>query len=175
MEFDVTNLDKVLLIKTLYVHADPKGRGIDEYNFLKDRGLNVIGLTDYECNEILNTYHPGTILIDYLKGKPIKLSFSRQSNGQIFVSSTGYDCRNGRYRFLEALLNVFDLDEILIIKKGYSQHLNRMIDDYTHRPIEETMILQNIVKHTKKHTDNGSYWTIDSDIIDYKPPFMREI
>ncbi len=178
MTFDVTNLDKILLIKTLYAHAEPVGLGKVEYSNKAKKGENVIGLTDEECKDILRMDTPDIIppLIDYLKGKPIKLDLDHQANGKIWVSALSYDLCNGRYRFLEALLNVFDLDEILFIKKDYPGPLDEIIDENTNRPIEETLLLKDVVKCTIQHTDkNGTYWTIDTDEVDYKPYFMRSI
>lgn len=177
MEFDITDLDKVLLIKTLYAHAVPNGMGKAEYFVRQVRGENIIGLSDEECEEILSKDDPDALeqLIDYHKGKPIKLSFDHRSNGKIFACSDGYDSRNGRYRFLEALLNVFDLDEIIFIKKGYPRHLKEMIDECTHRSTNETLLLKNVVLNTTKQTDVSTYWIIDTDKVDYRPPFMRDI
>ncbi len=177
MEFDITKLDKVLLIKTLYNHAGLIGVGEAEYTFRGKRGENVLGLTDEECNEILSRDHPESMemLLDYHNGKAMKLGFQHKFSGRTFASSDGYDSRHGRYRFLEALLNVFDLDEIIIIKKGYPLHLKEMIDECTKRPIDETMLLKNVVKNTVKHKDSGTYWTIDTNKVDYKPLFMRNI
>ncbi len=39
MEFNITQLDKVLLIQTLYTHSSPIGLGKIEYN-LKDLGMS---------------------------------------------------------------------------------------------------------------------------------------
>jgi hypothetical protein len=177
MVFNVTELDKVLLLQALYSHASPKGVGRIEHSVRAARGENVVGLTDEECEMILSMDHPDatTLLVDYYNGKPIKLDFEHQRNGQDLVCSDGYDSRNGRYRFLEALLNVFDPDEIIIVKKGYPIHLKEMIDEHTVIPIEELAVLKNLMKRTVKHTDNGVYWKIDTTAVDYKPPFMRGI
>lgn len=177
MVFNVTNLDKVLLLQTLYAHASPKGLGRIEYSVRAKKGENVVGLTDEECEMILSTEEPDAtaILVDYYKGKPIKLDFQHEPNGTILVDSNGYDLSNGRFRFLEALLNVFDVDEIEITKKEYPVHLDDMLDEHTTIPIEEIVLLKNILKHTIKHTDNGTYWKIDANTVDYKPPCMREI
>lgn len=177
MVFNVTKLDKVLLLKTLYDHAAPQGLGRAEYFVRAERGENVVGLTDEECNLILSADHPDLTvsLMDYYKGKPIKLSFDYQRNGEILVDTNGYDSRNGRYRFLQALLGIFDLEEIVIVKKGYPAYLNEMIDEHTVVAAEELALMKNMLRQTIKHTDNGTYWKIDSSVIDYRPPFMREL
>ncbi len=177
MVFNITKLDKVLLIKTLYNHSSPKGLGQAEHSVRSARGENVIGLTDKECESILSLDNRnGTVgLMDYHNGKPIKLNFEHQRNGNILVDSNGYDSANGRYRFLEALLSVFDFDEIIITKKGYPTYLNETINENTSIPIEEVALLKNIIKHTIRYTDKGIYWKIDTRAVDYKPPFMRDI
>ena len=175
MIFDVTKLDKIRLIQTLYIHADPKGYGKGEYAFNEVTGKNVLGLTEEECKRILSMDGPDLsgYLIDYYNGKPIKLNFDHKSNGDVWVSSTGYDVSNGRYRFLEALLCVFALDEIVIMGKDYPHYLKDLLDQHTMIPYEELALLENILQHTLMYADNGIYWKIDSNTVDYKPPFMR--
>ena len=177
MVFNVSKLDKIRLIQTLYIHADPKGYGNMEYSFREVIGENVLGLTDEECRDILSADTPelNGYLVDYYNGKPIKLDFEHKPNGDVCVSSSGYDVSNGRYRFLEALLYVFNLDEIVITKKDYPHQLDELLDEHTTRAIEETLILENILKHTIQHSDNGIYWTFDQDKANYTPPFMRGI
>jgi hypothetical protein len=177
MIFDITNLDKHLLIQTLYDHASSNGAGSGEQLARTARGENILGLTDKECDQILNydLSSQNVRILDYCKGRPIKLVFEHRRNGNIFVDSSGYDSRNGRFRFLQALLDVFDLDEIAIKKKGYPQHLNDMINECTSIPQEELTLLKNLVKNTVKHTNNGTYWKIDTEVINYKPLFMRKI
>ena len=58
MIFNVTKLDKIKLIQTLYIHADPKGYGKREYAFKDVIGENVLGLTDEECRDILKMDSP---------------------------------------------------------------------------------------------------------------------
>ena len=177
MVFNVTKLDKIRLIQTLYIHADPKGYGKVEYAFNDVIGKNVLGLTEEECMDMLNmdSLDLNGYLVDYYNGKPIKLDFERKPNGDVWVSSIGYDVSNGRYRFLEALLYVFNLDEIVITGKDYPQHLDELLDRSTVIPHEERALLENIIEHTFMYTDNGMYWKIDANTVDYKPPFMRNL
>ena len=177
MVFNVTKLDKIRLLQTLYIHADPKGYGNMEYSFNDVIGKNVLGLTDEECTDMLSMDTPelNGYFVDYHNGKPIKLDFEHKPNGDVWVSSIAYDVSNGRYRFLEALLYVFNLDEIIITDKEYPSHLNDLLDEHTRRAFEETLLLENILEQTNLYSDNGMYWKFDTDAVDYKPPFMRGI
>ena len=177
MVFDVTELDKIRLIQTLYIHAHPKGYGKVEYSFNDVIGKNVLGLTDEECRDMLSMYSPALngYLVDYYNGKPIKLDFEHTPTGNVKVSSIGYDVSNGRYRFLEALLYVFNLDEIVITEMDYPNQLDELLDGSTVIPDEELALLEEVLEHTSMYTDNGMYWKIDSGAVGYKPPFMREL
>ena len=177
MTFDITKLDKVTLLQALYIHADPKGYGIYQYNQKNALGKNVIGLTNEECGNILGTAKSefNGYLVDYVNGKPIKLDFNVQENGDIWVNSNAYDISHGRYRFFEALLSVFDLEEIAITDKDYPHGLDELLDTATTREDYETQILKNILEQTIERSDNGTYWTLDCDNIFYTPPFMRSI
>ena len=87
MEFDITHLDKKQLIQTLFAHSAPLNLGKAEYNIRKARGENVIGLSDEECEMILlefNEFDTGGLrILDYHKGKPMKLVFDKKRNGRI--------------------------------------------------------------------------------------------
>ena len=176
MVFNVTKLDKIHLMQTLYIHADPKGYGKVEYAFNDVIGKNVLGLTDEECRDILREDSPdlGGYLVDYHNGKPIKLDFEHKPNRDVWVSSVAYDVSNGRYRFLEALLYVFNLDEIVMTKTDYPHQLDELLDEHTYRGIEETIILEDLLNQTIQHYDKGVYWTFD-DTAEYTPPCMRGI
>ena len=178
MEFDITNLDKHLVIQTLFAHADALAIGQYEYDFRKRMGDNVDGLTDDECEIILaefNDLDKGHVkLLDYHKGKPMKLYFEKKSNGRVPVDSGGYDSRNGKYRFFEALLNVFLLDEILITKKGYKQFTLLDLDEDQILPKEKEEMFKSILKNTiKMENDYGKYLAIDETKVIYTPPFMK--
>ena len=177
MVFNITKLDKVQLIQALYVHSETVGMGKSEYDFRDAMGQNVIGLTEEECNDILSRDVPGSngYLLDYHNGKPMKLHFAHKKNGDIWVCSDSYDSRSGRYRFLEALLSVFSVDEIVIVKKGYPQHLTEMIANCTKREKEETSLLKNMLSQTIKEQNGGSQWIFDTSKVRYRPPFMRHL
>ncbi|HXI01194.1 MAG TPA: hypothetical protein VNI52_13080 [Sphingobacteriaceae bacterium] len=177
MEFNITKIDKVLLIQTLYAHAESRGLGEAEY-FVKDaNGYMVSGLPVDECNMILaEAEHKGYSqrVIDYHNGKPIKLGFHFRRNGEIITSTSSYDKRNGKFRFLEALLNVFDLEEILIVKKNYDSIANLCINKNA-PPRSEDLILKfmHMLKHTTSYKDNrGVYWKFNEGEVSYKPAFM---
>lgn len=175
MDFIVNNINRIQLIQAIYIHADPKGYGELEHKVRDEKGENVEGLTDEECREIIEAADPGSngYLVDYLKGKPLKLEFYEKSNGQVLASSAAYDLRNGKYRFFEALLNTFSLDEILIASKSYPSHMIAMINEKSERPAKQNKIFENVLKNTIKHQDElGTYWKIDTEKVSYTPPYM---
>ena len=178
MEFDITRLDKKLLIQTLFSHSSPLSLGQLEYDHRKKWGENVDGLTDEECEFILydfNQLDTGNLkLLDYHKGKPMKLTLEKKTNGRVLVDSDGYDARNGKYRFFEALLNIFFLDEILITKKGFRRFFMYDLQEHLKRPKKQEAIFKNILKNTiKKENEYGKYWAIDENNVSYTPLFMQ--
>jgi len=177
MEFDITHLDKKLVIQTLFAHSSPLSLGEAEYDFRKHKGDNVDGLTDGECELILLQFYDldsGNIrLLDYHKGKPMKLNLEKKLNGRILVDSSNYDARNGKYRFFEAFLNIFSLDEILITKKGYKRFSMSDLEKELIRPKQQEMIFKNILKNTiQRENEMGKYWSIDEGRVEYASPFM---
>ncbi len=177
MEFDITFLDKKLLIQTLFAHSAPLMMGQFEYAFRKFNDDNVDGLSDEECEIILHEFNhlkSGHIkLLDYHKGKPMKLIFSKNSRGRILVSSDNYDVRNGKYRFFEALLNIFSIDEILITKKGYRNFVMSDLHEHLIRPKAQETIFRNLLKNLVSSENNfGKHWIIDENKVQYKSPFL---
>lgn len=177
MEFDITHLDKKLVIQALFAHAAPLTLGEYEYDFRKKMGENVDGLPDKECEIILTEFYQldkGNIrLLDYYKGKPMKLNFDKKSNGRILVETDGYDSRNGKYRFLEAFLNIFMLDEIFITKKGYRQFSLTGLPEHLIQPKEKEEKFKFILKNTiAKENEFGKFFAIDESQVKYTPPFM---
>lgn len=180
MEFDITKIDKVLLIQTLFSHSAPLGLGKAEYDTRRKGGQNVEGLTDDECYILLYDFNNNDeefcSIADYYKGKPIKLNFQRKKNGRILVDSDRYDSRNGKFRFFEAMLNIFSLDEIYITKKGYGHYALEDLTDDQKRPPEEEIIFKGLLKNTVKATnDYGKYWLIDEKKVSYKSAFSYEL
>jgi len=170
MKFDITNIDKKKLLKTLFSHSFPTNHGVGKVEYLvrKDRGENVDSLTDEECEDILfnfNTYSdilPQSFrILDYYKGKPIKIVFDKQKNGRILVDSCGYDSRNGKYMFLVAMLNEFPKEEIFIVRKKYLPYTLSEIKDMDYLSKEEEAYFKNIIaSSTKKQNSFGSYWQL---------------
>ena len=182
MVFDITNIDKKLLIRTLFAHSAPIGFGQAEYMVRKSRGEIVDGITDQECEHLLYEFNhssertAGFGILDYHKGKPMKLNFFRKQNGRVIVSSDSYDARNGRYRFLEAMLNTFHLDEIKINKKGYRQFVMTDLPSDLERTKEQKKMFRDLLKNmTEKREYFGKYWEFDLDKTEYRQPFMELI
>jgi hypothetical protein len=102
-----------------FPNATPKGYGEKEYADLLEAGEAVEGLSTETCKDMLRQgarLRTG-YLIDYYNGKPLKIEWNTISRHQAIMSSVPYDLIHGRFRFLEALLNVFDMEEILITEK----------------------------------------------------------
>lgn len=164
MEFDITEIDKKLLIRTLFAHSAPVGLGQAEYIVRKSHGEVVDGISDEECEYLLNEFNhsserpAGFGILDYHKGKPMKLIFFRKQNGRVIVSSDSYDARNGRFRFLEAMLNIFHLDEIKITKKGYRQFVMTNLPSDLVRPKEQKKNVSGIIK--KYDRKKRVFWKI---------------
>lgn len=175
MQINITNLDKILLLQTLYIHADPKGYGIKQYREGLQKGQIVEGLPVKECEAILNSdgQHDSGYLIDYYNGKPLKFGWITTTSGQQLAHTLPYDAAHGRYRFFEALLNVFDPEEILITDKEYDSIQDKLfLEKHDTRIIESklTIILQNAVCFTD---EKGIYWKINSEDIDYRSAFLN--
>ncbi len=173
MQFDITHLDKKLVIQTLFSHAKALGYGKAEYKFRKQEGDNVDGLTDEECDEILTEFNNLSVghlkLLDYHKGKPIKLTIQKKKDGRILVDTGSYDSRNGEYRFFEALLDIFSMDEIFITKKGYREFEFSDLQDHLKRPKEEIKQFKALLKNSYKVEKNSyKYWLIDETKAMYK-------
>ena len=151
MIIDVTNLDKKLLIRSLYDLASPKGMGIVEYSAKEMDGVKVHDISDYDCSIMLTVFEMisqeqhlqevnemkeeeedfdlidsgvGAKIADYLNGIPLKLDLYRPYGdyNKIYTYSNAYDIRNGLYLFLEALIKNFPLEDFVIIEKEYPNY-----------------------------------------------------
>lgn len=180
MEFDITEIDKKLLIRALFAYSAPVGIGVAEYAIRKARKENVDGLSDEDCNEILfdfNQIEKGNMrVLDYLKGKPMKLDLIKKTNGRILTNSAAYDARNGRFRFLEAMLDTFSADEIMIVKKGYPEFNFSGQAENLKRPKANEKMFRAVIKNTiKKESKYGKYWAINENEKDYMSPIEKLI
>lgn len=174
MLINITNLDKILLLQTLYFHADPKGYGIKQYRQGLQKGRIVEGLPAKECEGIFNRngQHDNGYLVDYFNGKPLKFGWTTTTSGQQLSHTLPYDAAHGRYRFFEALLNVFDPEEILITDKEYDSIQDKLFLEIQDKRIIEYK-LANILQNAICFTDEkGVYWKINSEDTDYRSAFL---
>lgn len=169
MDFDVTRLDMITLLQTLYLHADPVGRGTDTYNNMLQKGNIVEGLPKEECEKLLS--QEGSI--DYYNGKPLKLLFSHLKAGQIVLSSHPYDNYHGRYRFLEALLAVFDLDEIILLDNEENSAIKKEEASPRKEVITAIEVLfQHLIPFANEY---GNSYKFDTTKVAYKSAYLREL
>jgi hypothetical protein len=179
MEFDITHLDKRIVLQALFAFAAPLGIGKAEFKERRKRGENVIGLTDTECEILLTEFSEMKSgikrILDYHKGKPMKVVFEKKSNGRVLVDSDSYDSRNGKYKFFEALLETFLLEDILITKKGYKQFALDDLRPELIRPKEEELVFKSIIKKLKpSQSELGKYWIIDTRQTMFVPQILRK-
>lgn len=178
MIFDITNIDLRTLIRALIAYAEPKGLGKLEYSTRKKHKDLVDSISEEELNIEINSFEnliEGSYrLFDYYKGKPIKLDLKKKSNGRIIVSTSGYDTRNGKFRFLEVLLDFFALDEIRIVQKSYGHMSDFDFPKIEDRDEIDDFIYNNFVNSSIKNKDEfGRFWTIDSNNVGYKSGIER--
>lgn len=112
------------------------------------------GLPDEECDFLLSIFNNSNRLsecfsiLDYHKGKPMKIDFYRNKNGRVLVDSDDYDYRNGKYCFLKAMLYTFTMDEIKITKKGCGHFLMTDLPDNLILPLEKEKVFKSLLKNT---------------------------
>lgn len=164
MRFDITNIDKVKLLKALYAYADSTiGIGGVEFITRKAKGENVSELSDLECAIALSEFNVSTTsgnyrIFDYHNGKPMKVVFDKMNSGRVLVSANSYDERNGKYRFLEAMLSTFPKKDIQIVDKSTPRTVDKNDNSSKERKNHFRSILQNT---TKERNEYGYYWKID--------------
>ncbi|HEV8512767.1 MAG TPA: hypothetical protein VGQ59_05805 [Cyclobacteriaceae bacterium] len=105
MEIDVTDIDKVKLLQTLYNF----GSRFKRDKLAKDKAQNLID----EHNQ-----HRGYRQIDYVEGVAIKLQYYINEPREV-VSTYPCDYRHGTYAFLYAFISEFGYEKLIIVKKGY--------------------------------------------------------
>jgi hypothetical protein len=119
MKFNIKHLDLVRVVQTLYRHALPVGLGIGE-NIAS--GIKKLPIEEVETLLLNGTrVYPGrknitVITIDYVHGVPLKFEYVIQTG---ITYATDYDVRNGKYMFLEALIDEFGSKNIIIVRKSY--------------------------------------------------------
>lgn len=175
MKFNIARLDKVLLIQTLYCHASPKGYGEHDYAALLRAGEPVEGMSTETCKQILKQgakLRTG-YLVDYYNGKPLKIEWNKETRHRTMMSSVPYDLIHGRYRFLEALLNVFDPEEICITDKSYSAVHDRYFMEQERRWMELEMDRLLAATVQEEHARRGSYWKFDTAKMNYRSSFLN--
>ncbi len=119
MIFNLADLDLVRVLQTLYRHALQAGMGIPTY-----QKIGTQELSREECEELLMNGAKtigdySVITVDYVKGKPIKFEFLVDKK---LAHATSYDVRNGKYRFLEALIYEFGNETFIIKRKRYEPY-----------------------------------------------------
>ncbi|MBP1631279.1 MAG: hypothetical protein H6Q15_2172 [Bacteroidetes bacterium] len=164
MQFDITTIDKKLLLQSLYIGSTACGLGVCEYAIRKTRGENVDTLSDEECETALLEFTTSNVgnyrIFDYHKGKPLKINFCKKKNGRIIADTYGYDSRNGRYQFFKIMLDTFPINEIKIIKKTYSPNEDD-IKKHENTPSEEIVYYKEKLKLSTKHKDvYGTFWKL---------------
>ena len=102
----------------------------------------------------------------------MKIDLYKQKNGRVIAYSDAYDARNGKYRYLEALLDIFSLDEILIIKKGYRHYTLSDLPKHLIRTKEQEAVFKELLKNTNQIEDEyGKVYVFDEKKATYTPPF----
>ncbi|WP_153799541.1 hypothetical protein [Foetidibacter luteolus] len=163
MEFNITLLDKTLLLQTLFVHAaDTLAEADAEVNS---------GLSDAECKRILKGryYDDNGCLLDDYEGRTMKIYWTKTPDGRMFADALPYDSVHGRFRFLEALLNVFDPSEIIITSKDY-----HAVNPATVNPMsaEKHDQMLHLIESAIMYADvKGTYWKIDEGM-NYRSSFL---
>ncbi len=178
MEFDITNIDLRNLTRALIAYSEPIGLGKEEYTYRKKHKDLVDSISDeeldYELYDFENSNNGIFRIFDYYKGKPIKLNLKKKPNGRIIASSIGYDTRNGKFRFLEILLDVFSLDEIRIIRKSYGHMSDFDFPKNDERDEIDLFIFNKLIKTSIKNQDEfGRFWTLDKNNALNKSAFER--
>jgi hypothetical protein len=178
MVFDISRLDKIQLLQTLYLHAAPRGKGHLAFRTAKIAGKIVEGwLSDADCKMIIQgSYQTSGYLVDYFYGTPLKQYWHTETNGQITVDTLPYDAAHGKYRFLEAVLSMFEPEDIFIIEKKYDQRGDIYLtpEKVGERPIEASFQL--LLENAKLNTNNfGLCWTIDHDNPTYQELYRLDL
>ena len=153
MKFDITKIDKKKLLRALY-----------EYSYPIEQELDT--LSDLECEYGLVEFkemkgNGSARIFDCHNGRAMKLVFDKTNNGRITVDASRYDACNGKYKFLEAMLNTFKRNKILIIRKTYSPYIMKELPEYLVKSKEEDAKFSLLLKSCVKGEDEfGKHWIL---------------
>jgi len=86
---DVTNADKIKMVKKVYDLSRPQGLGVIHFT--------TEPLTDEEAKSLINS--DGTIDMDYIKGRACKFNTWKEKE-RFFISDTWYDHTNEQFKEL---------------------------------------------------------------------------
>ncbi len=173
MQFNITALDPIAVLQTAYFHAAPVGYGLEQHQQLLIKGKAAANwLCEKECKELLHRKR-NDFDIDYYHGRPLKLQWKKNENGQILLDSSVYDLYQGRFRFLEALVFMFDHSDIMITKiDRVNANRESPIDVKSRASAPE---MERLMSHLIIGEDeNGKYWKIDTKALADVPELMAE-
>jgi len=71
------------------------------------------------------------------------------------------------------MLNIFDIGEILITKKGYRRYVMTELPEYLSRPKIEKDYFKSLIKNTElSNSRHGKYWRFKNNVV-HIPNFMK--
>lgn len=164
MEFDVTEIDDILLVQAFYANAKAFGMGFVQNSIMDIKGeKNTQGLDKETARQLINENTEKSYLslgsetwyLDYVNGRAVKLRLDWK-NGRKIIFTDAFDYRHGKYAALKILLKTFLYDEFSIVKKGYSETLGlpEWKNDFKDYSSEENKMYQLILKQTIKKTEH---------------------
>lgn len=162
MQFNITHLNPVRVLQTAYLHAVSKGEyGTNHHWELLQQGKAANWLSEEKCKSLLK-YKRSDFYIDDHNGKPLKLGWKKEKDGRILLDATMYDLYQGKYLLLEALLFMFDHNDIMITKKD-DLNLNEAypIDENSRISAPEMERLMNYLVAIED-VENGQHYRIDT-------------
>lgn len=126
MIFDLSKLQLARVVKTLYRHANPYGYGIVDVPLEKNEELSTEEIQGKLMDGVKNVGGIFLIQIWSLNSRPIRFELECRTK---FANATEYDKRNGKHRFLNALVAEFGTQAIDIKRFNYPKGVKFGIDD----------------------------------------------
>ena len=164
----INKLDRINMIKALFLHGEQKGYG---------RLVKSPEISDDDVKKMLHPFsgEKSSIVIDYFKGVPIKIEISKDYNGNEYLDLSDYDYVHGEYRGLEALINTFELEEIILKRKSYSTNLKGHIKSNENQNwFEVSMMLRRMKKKEEPYLYQGKLWRFEEKK-EFVPFNLREL